>query len=259
MVRPKNKIKESMRKIVAGNWKMNMNYHEASKLLDNIIIARTSIPEDVSLIIAPPSIYLSEFSSAIRDYPKLFLAAQNCSDKKNGAYTGEISAAMLSSMGITFCIVGHSERREYFGEQDVDVNAKVKALLAEGLQPIVCIGESLNEREEDRFKAVVCQQIEGALKGLSKAESSKIIWAYEPIWAIGTGKTASSEQAQEIHAIIKDHLNTIGMDNQVPILYGGSCKPDNAKELFACPDVDGGLIGGASLVAEDFLSIANSF
>ncbi len=248
-----------MRKIVAGNWKMNMNYHEATKLLDSLIISRSSIPEDVSLVIAPPAIYLSEFSSAIRDYPKLFLAAQNCSNQDNGAYTGEISASMLSSLGISHCIVGHSERREYYGETDVLVNQKIKKLLAEGIHPIVCIGENLSQREGGKHVKVVQEQISKALDGLSQQDSSQLIWAYEPVWAIGTGKTASSEQAQEMHDNIRKHIAAEGFNSDVPILYGGSCKPSNAKELFSCPDVNGGLIGGASLKDQDFLAIANAY
>ncbi|TXC76976.1 triose-phosphate isomerase [Luteibaculum oceani] len=248
-----------MRKIVAGNWKMNMNYHEAAKLLDEIIISRSSKPDDVQLIIAPPAIYLSEFSSALRDLENISLAAQNVYHSDNGAYTGEISTSMLSSLGINYCIVGHSERRTLFKETDTDVNLKVKSLLKDGIQPIICIGELLHERENETHFQVIEKQILAALEGLSEAESAKVLWAYEPVWAIGTGKTASAEQAQEMHAFIRKILSENGFNTQTPILYGGSCKPGNAKEIFGGKDVNGGLIGGASLKANDFLQIANSF
>lgn len=248
-----------MKKIVAGNWKMNMNYHEACKLMDEIIVERSSIPNDVSLLIAPPSIYLSEFASTLRDLPSIFLAAQNCYHETNGAFTGEVSAEMLSSLGISHCIVGHSERRSLMGECDEMVNKKVLRLIENGINPIVCVGEVLEERENNTFTEVVKNQVRKAVAGISKSQSGMLIWAYEPVWAIGTGKTASSEQAQEMHAIIRKELNDLGMNADVSILYGGSCKPNNANEIFACNDVNGGLIGGASLKAKDFLAIANSY
>ena len=190
------------------------------------------------------------------------VGAQNVSDQEKGAYTGEVSAEMLESCEIDYCIVGHSERRGYYGETDKIVAAKVDKLLAHGLKPIVCVGEVLEEREANRQFDVVKTQVEGGLFHLDAENIQKIIIAYEPVWAIGTGKTATSEQAQEMHAHIRSLLAAkYGKEvaDEISILYGGSCKPSNAKELFANPDVDGGLIGGASLKAKDFMGIITAF
>ncbi|MGX8713756.1 MAG: triose-phosphate isomerase, partial [bacterium] len=190
------------------------------------------------------------------------VGAQNVAAEEKGAYTGEVSAEMLESMEIDYCIVGHSERRAYYGETDKTVAAKVDRLLAHGLKPIVCVGEVLEEREAGRQLEVVKTQVENGLFHLTPEQMKEVVIAYEPVWAIGTGKTATPDQAQEIHAHIRSLLAAkYGKElaDDISILYGGSCKPGNAKELFACPDIDGGLIGGASLKAEDFIAIALSF
>ena len=190
------------------------------------------------------------------------VGAQNVATEEKGAYTGEVSAEMLESMEIDYCIVGHSERRAYYGETDKTVAAKVDRLLAHNLKPIVCVGEVLEEREAGKQLDVVKRQVEEGLFHLTPEQMKEVVIAYEPVWAIGTGKTATPEQAQEIHAHIRSLLAAkYGKEvaEEISILYGGSCKPGNAKELFACPDIDGGLIGGASLKAEDFIAIALSF
>ncbi len=253
-----------MRKhIVAGNWKMNLSFSEADELLDSLMskLEEQTPDRDTEVIVCPPFPYLEMASDYANDsYFKV--GAQNVSDRDNGAFTGEVSASMLESMELDCCIVGHSERRAYYGETDELVAAKVNQLLKHGLQPIVCCGEVLEEREAGRQLEVVKTQVEKGLFHLSADEIQKVVIAYEPVWAIGTGKTASAEQAQEMH----HHIRTLlaakygqAVADEVSILYGGSCKPSNAKELFACPDVDGGLIGGASLKADDFAAIVHSF
>lgn len=229
---------------------MNMNYHEAQKLLDQIIVERTQIPADVHLIIAPPALYLSEFSSAIQELPNISLAAQNCHTEEKGAYTGEISAAMLASLNIKYCLVGHSERRAYFGESNASVSEKVNRLLHHGVQPIVCVGEELEQRQNNSHFDVVKEQVHAVLDHLQSHDSDLLIWAYEPVWAIGTGKTATAEQAQEVHQAIRQQLGANGEGTRV--LYGGSVKAANAAELFAQPDIDGALVGGASLNSAEF-------
>jgi triosephosphate isomerase len=246
------------RKKVAGNWKMNLDKSQAKELVD-ALSGYGEYPENVEVIIAPPAIYLDKLGEA--DLGKVKLSAQNVSQHGSGAYTGEISATMLKTCGVEYCLVGHSERRSYYGETDAMVGVKVKALLAMGIKPIFCCGESLEQRESGKFKAVVAGQIETALFDLSESEFGQVIVAYEPVWAIGTGLTASSEQAQEMHAAIRKQIESKfgnSAASQCSILYGGSCKPSNADELFACEDVDGGLIGGAALNAEDFISIINA-
>lgn len=253
-----------MRKhIVAGNWKMNLTFTEADELLDSLMTAlETNTPaRDTEVIVCPPFPYLEMTSDYANDsYFKV--GAQNVSHRDKGAFTGEVSAEMLQSMELDCCIVGHSERRAYYGETDEIVAAKVDQLLKHDLQPIVCVGENLDQREAGRQLEIVKNQVEKALFHLSTDDILKTVIAYEPVWAIGTGKTATPEQAQEIHAHIRSLLaqkygqQTAG---QISILYGGSCKPSNAKELFACPDIDGGLIGGASLKADDFMGIVTAF
>ncbi len=248
------------RKIVAGNWKMNKNLVEAESLLEELNSFASSWEEDVRVIISPPSLYLSQLAANASS--KIHVAGQNCHSEISGAYTGEVSAEQLKSSKVNFCIIGHSERRQYFGETDASVNAKTKACLRAGITPIVCVGESLEERESDRAYEVVGTQLKGALSELNDAEIESCVIAYEPVWAIGTGKTASSDQAQEIHQFIRKELasrTSPEVANKISILYGGSCKPSNAQELFAQPDVDGGLIGGASLNAADFNAIINSY
>ena len=253
-----------MRKhIVAGNWKMNLTFTEADELLDDLMseLEKVELPRDTQVIVCPPFPYI-EMASDYANDSYFAVGAQNVSDQEKGAYTGEVSAAMLESCEIDYCIVGHSERRAYYGETDQTVAAKVDQLLKHGLKPIVCVGEVLEEREGGRQLEVVKKQVEGGLFHLDAENIKKVVIAYEPVWAIGTGKTATPEQAQEIHAYIRSLLaGKYGKEvaDEISILYGGSCKPTNAKELFGCPDIDGGLIGGASLKAQDFMGIVMAF
>ena len=253
-----------MRKhIVAGNWKMNCTFDEADELINGIMekLENTELPRETQLIVCPPFPYL-EMTSDYANDSYFMVGAQNVSDQEKGAYTGEVSAEMLESMEIDYCIVGHSERRGYYGETNKIVAAKVDQLLKHGLKPIVCVGEVLEEREAGKQLDVVKRQVEEGLFHLTAEQMKEVVIAYEPVWAIGTGKTATPEQAQEIHAHIRSLLTAkYGKElaDEISILYGGSCKPSNAKELFACPDIDGGLIGGASLKADDFVAIALSF
>ena len=248
------------RKIVAGNWKMNITCQEGEALVNVLIAAKNEIPSDVDLIVAPPFTHIYSITKLLSE-TKIDVSAQNCAAEEQGAYTGEVSAKMIAAIGAKYCIIGHSERRQYYGETNSILLQKVRQALKVGLQPIFCVGEILAEREENRHFGVVKTQLEEVVLQLSSSDFEKIIIAYEPVWAIGTGKTATSQQAQEIHAFIREILTKkFGTSaNNTPILYGGSCKPSNAKEIFAQPDVDGGLIGGASLVVEDFLTIAKSF
>ncbi len=251
------------KKIVAGNWKMNNSLNEGLKLTTEIVnMVADEVRGDVKVILAPPFVHLTQVKNLIKGADKIQLAAQNCSDHASGAYTGEISASMLQSAGVAYVIIGHSERREYFYESNMQLAKKVDLALENGLTPIFCCGETLEIRESGNYEAFICNQIKESLFHLSAEEFGKIVIAYEPIWAIGTGKTASSQQAQEVHAALRKYIATQYGDviaNNLSILYGGSCKPDNAKELFACADVDGGLIGGASLKSRDFTDIIKSF
>jgi len=250
-----------MRKqIVAGNWKMNKTFPEGIELI-NQIIAKAKSVENVQLIIAPPFTLTNE-ASKLTGNTKIEVSGQDCSNQSSGAFTGQISAEMLYSVGAKYVILGHSERRAYCYETNGIINEKIKIALENNLIPIVCCGEVLEERESENHFDVVSKQIKGMFYSLDPEEFKKVIIAYEPVWAIGTGKTASPEQAQEMHNFIRETIkNSYGSEiaEELSILYGGSCKPSNAKELFAKPDVDGGLIGGASLKAEDFIAIANSF
>jgi triosephosphate isomerase (TIM) len=239
-----------MRTIVAGNWKMHKDKAEALALLNELVKANAGQPAGVEVIVSPPYPILDLAVNAVKG-SGIQVAAQNCHAAAQGAYTGEVSVLMLKSLGVTHCIVGHSERRQYFGETDALVAEKLKALLFHGLTPIYCCGEKLGEREAGKYFQVVEAQLKEALDGLAEEELGRCIIAYEPVWAIGTGRTASTEQAQEMHAFIREYLTGRGTP-EVPILYGGSCKPDNAASLFACPDVNGGLIGGAALDAAQF-------
>ena len=253
-----------MRKhIVAGNWKMNLTFSDADELLDDLMteLEKVTLPRDEQVIVCPPFPYI-EMASDYANDSYFQVGAQNVSDRERGAFTGEVSAEMLESCEIDWCIVGHSERRAYYGETDATVAAKVNQLLTHGLKPIVCVGEVLEEREAGRQFDVVKKQVEGGLFHLDAEQLQQVVIAYEPVWAIGTGKTATTEQAQEMHAHIRSLLAAKygkKVADEISILYGGSCKPPNAKELFACPDVDGGLIGGASLKAQDFMGIVTAF
>ncbi|MDR2928592.1 MAG: triose-phosphate isomerase [Cytophagaceae bacterium] len=251
-----------MRKnIVAGNWKMNKDLNEGIALAKEVnALAAQAVPK-CEIVLGTPFIHLAEVSKTVDD-SKITVAAQNCADKVSGAYTGEVSAAMIKSTGAEYVILGHSERRAYYGETNAILKEKVNIALANGLKPIFCIGEVLAEREADKHFDVVKSQIEEGVFHLSPTEFGKIVLAYEPVWAIGTGKTATSAQAQEMHAFIRGIIvKKYGaqLADDTTILYGGSCNPTNAKELFANPDVDGGLIGGASLKAGDFMAIINAF
>jgi len=251
-----------MRKqIVAGNWKMNKRFDEAEELIGAIASEMEHKELKCEVLVCPPALYL-EMASDYADESNFFVGAQNVSEHESGAYTGEISAGMLDSVDVDFCIVGHSERRKYFGEDNYLLANKVNRLLDHDIYPIYCCGEQLEEREKNIHFDIVEQQIKEGLFHLSEDEFSNIVIAYEPVWAIGTGKTASPEQAQEMHAFIRKVIAGKYGDEaaeNTTILYGGSCNAGNAQELFSQPDVDGGLIGGASLKAEDFLKIADSF
>ncbi|WP_430809437.1 MULTISPECIES: triose-phosphate isomerase [unclassified Carboxylicivirga] len=247
--------------IVAGNWKMNNTLEEGVALAKEVNEILKANKPNCQVVLGAPFIHLTEVVKTV-DADLVGVAAQNCADKVSGAYTGEISASMIKSTGAQYVILGHSERRAYYGETNAILKEKTDLALANGLTPIFCIGEVLEEREAEKHFEVVKSQIEEALFHLSAEDFGKIVLAYEPVWAIGTGKTASPEQAQEIHAFIRQTLaDKYGAEvaDNTSILYGGSCKPSNAKELFANPDVDGGLIGGASLKAEDFHGIIAAF
>jgi triosephosphate isomerase (TIM) len=246
-------------KIVAGNWKMNKTFEEADTLIYDILdlIEEKGKPADVDVIICPPFIYL-ELAGDITEDSEIFVGAQNVSRFETGAYTGEISASMLRSMHIDFAIIGHSERRKYFRENDEDLLDKAKSALKQDIAPIFCCGELLEERDAGKHFTIVKQQLEKTIFKLDPEDFARVIIAYEPVWAIGTGKTATSEQAQEMHYYIRELIwKKYGaeMAAETSILYGGSCNAKNAKELFSMPDVDGGLIGGASLNAEEFVQI----
>lgn len=248
-----------MRKmIVAGNWKMNNNLQDGITLVKDIIADAPQLNEQKQVVICPPFIHLTEVADLLHDEEHISAGAQNCYKEASGAYTGEISAEMVKSTGATYVILGHSERREYFNESNEDLAKKVDIALENGLQVIFCCGEPLDIRDAGTQNDYVSKQIQEGIFHLNEEQFKHIVIAYEPIWAIGTGRTASSEQAQEMHAHIRSIIaEKYGQQpaNDTTILYGGSCKPGNAEELFSCPDVDGGLIGGASLKAADFHGI----
>lgn len=251
-----------MRKnIVAGNWKMNTTLQEGLELAKGLDAALKGKAINCDVVIGTPFTHLASIAAAI-DTNKIGVAAENCADKNSGAYTGEVSAAMVASTGAKYVILGHSERRAYYNETAEILKEKVLLALANGLTPIFCIGEVLEEREAGKHFEVVDAQIAGSLFDLSAEDFGKLVLAYEPVWAIGTGKTATADQAQEIHAHIRQTIagkygQTVADDSS--ILYGGSCNASNAKELFANPDVDGGLIGGASLAVDKFMPIIEAF
>ena len=248
-----------MRKqIAAANWKMNLTYQQAEKLLDAVLEEELSVSPSQLVIFAVPFPYLIMANSEVAEEKSYAIAAQNLNDKINGAFTGEVSAEMLRSINIKYAIVGHSERRELFFETNKTLAEKVNICLQNYITPIFCCGEPLRIREEGNQNQFVQQQLEESLFHLTTEQLKNIIIAYEPIWAIGTGRTASTEQAQEMHAFLRSVIaGKFGQQtaDEISILYGGSVKPNNAVEIFACPDVDGGLVGGASLVAADFISI----
>ncbi len=247
------------KKIIAGNWKMNKTVGEAVDLAEAI---KREIGDlrDVDVVLCPPFTALKAVSDVVSG-SHIDLGAQNMHWEKSGAFTGEVSPAMLRDLYCHFVILGHSERRQYFGETDETVNRKAKAALASNLTPIVCVGETLQERESGRMAEVVTKQVKGSLAGLTAKELAQTVIAYEPVWAIGTGKTATAAQAQEVHALIRSvlaELSDAQTAQAVRIQYGGSMKGSNAKELLSQPDIDGGLIGGAALEARSFVEIVRA-
>ena len=249
------------KKIVAGNWKMNKTLQEGLTFSTELKELLNNKTINCEVVVGTPFIHLSEVSKAFEG-TKVHVAAQNCANKESGAYTGEISASMVASTGANHVILGHSERRAYYNETPELLKEKVVVALANNLTPIFCVGEVLEERESGKHFEVIAAQLKDSLFELSKEDFSKLVIAYEPVWAIGTGKTASADQAQEIHAFIRETLTEkYGKEvaDNTSILYGGSCNAGNAKELFSNPDVDGGLIGGASLEADKFLPIIEAF
>ena len=245
---------------IAGNWKMNKSVAESLTLVRELRNAVSMVRDRVEVAIAPPFTALHPVAKALED-SNIVLAAQNCHASESGAFTGEIAAPMLKELGCSYVILGHSERRQLFGETDAAVNRKVSAVLKAGMLPIVCVGETLEEREGGKTLTVVETQVKACLAGFSASDGARFVVAYEPVWAIGTGKTASSRQAQEVHAHIRALLGGLwGAETagQVRIQYGGSVKADNAAELLSQPDIDGALVGGASLKAADFAAIVKA-
>lgn len=250
------------KKIVAGNWKMNKTADEAKALLSEVVnMIKDEVTSDVEVVLCPPALYLTTFRQYVTAGGNISLGAQNCHEKASGAYTGEISASMLQSIGVEYVILGHSERRQYFGETNAQLAEKVNIALENGLTPIFCCGESRDLRESGDYDAYVKNQITESLFHLSAESFGKVVIAYEPIWAIGTGLTASSAQAQDMHFELRRHIadqygDTVAQDTS--ILYGGSANEKNAAELFSQPDVDGGLIGGASLKSREFTIVVKA-
>lgn len=249
-------------KIVAGNWKMNCNREEAFSLATEVAgMVSDEVHQPTKVILAPPFVHLSAVAHLVAP-SKISVAAQNCASELSGAFTGEVAAPMIKSVGAEYVIIGHSERRHIFNETNEQLAKKVNLAIESGLKPIFCIGEMLPEREAGKQESIVEQQLRESVFHLSKELFAGVIIAYEPVWAIGTGKTASSEQAQQMHAFIRSLLkNQYGETTAkaTSILYGGSCNENNARELFALADVDGGLIGGASLKSRSFVNIIKSF
>lgn len=252
-----------MRKyIVAGNWKMNLSFSEAEELIESLIdLKQRDELEDLLMIVCPPFPYL-ELGTDLTDEVDIYIGSQNVSSNAKGAFTGEVSAEMLNSMDVAYCIVGHSERRKYFKETPEQIKKKIDLLLEQAMKPIFCCGELIEERNENLHFSVVKTQITQSIFHLNSEEIKNVVMAYEPVWAIGTGVTATPEQAEEMHAYIRKLLSEKygeKIANEMSILYGGSCNAKNARKLFAQPNIDGGLIGGASLNADDFYRIYKSF
>lgn len=248
--------------IVAGNWKMNKTLEEAIALASDIESLSSRILNEAKIILCVPFPYLQAINTMVSHSSRIMVGAQNCSEHEAGAYTGEVSAPMLSSMDIPYVIIGHSERRQYFGEDSAVLSKKIVAAIKHRLTPIFCCGEPLEVRERNEHEQLVKQQVTEGLFHLSEEHMKKVVVAYEPVWAIGTGKTATAQQAQDMHAVIRNHIESKygkGVAEDISILYGGSVNAGNAKELFACADVDGGLVGGASLKANEFTEIIQSF
>ena len=251
------------KKIVAGNWKMNLDYQEGVSLFSEIVnMVKDEAIAHQQVVVCSPFIHLHSLAQLAKGTSQVAVGAQNIYFEEAGAYTGEVSATQVKSTGATYVIVGHSERRAYFGEDDAVLSKKVDAVLKHGLIPIFCIGETREERESGRYFDVINEQLKKGVFGLSNEDFKKVVLAYEPVWAIGTGLTASPEQAQEVHAFIRNAVAeqyNQEVANDTTILYGGSCNPKNAPDLFSQPDIDGGLIGGASLKSRDFVDIVKVF
>ena len=243
-----------MKKIIAGNWKMNLLPNEAMELINNLAPKIKDTENEVIVCVPYTDLFYTLLTC---QETNIHVGAQNMHWEENGAYTGEIAPEMLKCINVEYVIIGHSERRAYFNETDETVNKKVKSALAHGLKPIVCVGETLEERESNKAEEIVANQISKALEGLTIADLSNTIVAYEPVWAIGTGKTASANDANDMIKKIREQIEKLFQTKDISILYGGSVKPDNAKELFNMSDIDGGLIGGASLKADEFSMIVN--
>ena len=251
------------KKIVAGNWKMNLDYNEGLGLFSEIInMVKDEATGTQEAVICSPFIHLHSLVQLAKGYTKVAVGAQNAHQNESGAYTGEISAKMIKSVGAAYVILGHSERRQYFGETNELLAKKTDTALKNDLRPIFCIGETLQEREANTHFDIIKTQLAEGVFHLDAEQFAKLVLAYEPVWAIGTGVTASSDQAQEIHEFIRKEIAakySQEVADATTILYGGSCNPKNAAELFACPDIDGGLIGGASLKSRDFVDILKTF
>ena len=245
-------------KIIAGNWKMHCTVAETAALLEGLLAGK-SRSDRAAVVVCPPYTSLEAACNLLKG-SHIRVGGQDMSEHPKGAFTGEVSAEMLLTLGVSFVILGHSERRQYHAESDNLINRKAKAALSAGLTPIICIGETLTEREAGQTEQVVGTQIDGVLAGFGAVELGKIVLAYEPVWAIGTGRTATPAMAQAVHRFIRERISGINKDAaaKLPILYGGSVKADNAKGLFEQPDIDGGLVGGASLKADEFIGIINA-
>ncbi len=248
------------KKIVAGNWKMNTLPAEGVELAKGVAAGKKDVCDCVNFIVCPPFTHLASVIETLKD-SGVKVGAQDCATETKGAYTGEVSAQMIAALGCDYVILGHSERRQYYGETSETLNKKMARAYENNLTPIYCVGENLEEREAGRHFEVCKQQIEEVVFNLSEEQFAKLVIAYEPVWAIGTGKTATADQAEEIHAYIREVLRSKfgAAADDCSILYGGSCKPSNAGEIFSKPNVDGGLIGGAALKAEDFIAIGKAF
>lgn len=247
------------KKIAAANWKMNLDRNQIKNYFE--VFVNQPVNKDITIIFCPPFPFLTDVVETVQNL-NFFVGSQNVAEFENGAYTGEVSAAMLSSIGITHCIIGHSERRKYFNESDESLKNKINIALKYRLTPIFCCGETIEQRQANNHFNVVKEQLEKTIFTLNETDITSVIIAYEPVWAIGTGVNATPEQAQEMHKFIRNLISEkydAEIANSISILYGGSCNSQNARELFACEDVDGGLIGGASLKPEEFAKITNCF
>jgi triosephosphate isomerase (TIM) len=251
------------KKIVAGNWKMNMDYASGISLFSEIVnMVSDEATGEQQVVVCPPYIHLNSLVQMLKPGSRVSIGAQNCHQNESGAFTGEVSVAMIRSVGAQYVILGHSERRQYFAETDELLVEKVNTVLSNGLRPIFCIGETLDERNSGAHFKVIERQLDRGLFHLSDNQFNQVVMAYEPVWAIGTGLTASPEQAQEIHAFIREKISTKYSEDlaqDITILYGGSCNPKNAADLFSQKDIDGGLIGGASLKSRDFTDIVKTY